>query len=71
MYYGLIRIIATVILFLLLTLFLKHFKKKVNAVLGVLIAVTISLALWYYPVENLFFLSTHLNHFSSMPVKER
>ena len=28
MYYGLIRIIATVILFLLLILFLKHFKKK-------------------------------------------
>ena len=55
MYYGLIRIIATVILFLLLTLFLKCFKRKVNTVLGVLIAVAISLVLWYYPVENLFF----------------
>lgn len=55
MYYGLIRIIATVILFLLLMSFRKHFKKKVKAILGVLIVVTISFALWYCPVENLFF----------------
>lgn len=54
MYYGLIRIIATVILFLLLILFLKHFKKKFSTILGLLIVVTISLALWFYPVENLF-----------------
>ncbi len=55
MYWGLIRIIATVILFLLLILFLKHFKKKFSTILCLLIAVTISLALWFYPVVNLVF----------------
>ena len=59
MYYGLIRIIATVILFLLLILFLKHFKKKFSTILGLLIVVTISLALWFYPVENLFLSFDH------------